>query len=63
MNTTSGRAAIGWSRLNDRYWLPSAVKSSGAVSPATRATASRLPVTMPGSVVRTTTVRLVRQRE
>ena len=27
-----------------------------------RATASRLPVTMPGSVVRTTTPRLVRQR-
>ena len=29
-------------------WLPNAVKSSGAVSPATRATASMMPVTMPG---------------
>ncbi len=43
-------------------WLPSAVNRSGAVSPATRATESRLPVTMPGRAVRSTMVRLVRQR-
>ena len=44
------------------YWLPSAVKSSGAVSPATRATASSAPVRMPGSAVMSTICRLVRQR-
>jgi hypothetical protein len=62
VKTVSGSAAIGWSRLRLMYWLPSAVKSRGAVSPAIRATARRLPVMMPGSVLRTTMPRLVRQR-
>ncbi len=44
-----------------QYWLLSAVKSSGAVSPAARATASRHAVTMPPSAVRRTTRTLVFQ--
>jgi hypothetical protein len=62
VNTVRGSAAIGWFSRKLRYWLPRAVKRSGAVSPAMRATARRLPVTMPGKVERTTTARLVRQR-
>ncbi len=59
----SGRASIGLLKsptLTRR--LPSAVNSSGAVSPAARATASMIPVSTPGSAVRTTTESVVRQR-
>ena len=38
-----------------QYWLLSAVNSSGAVSPLMRASASRMPVTMPGSAARYST--------
>ncbi len=44
-----------------QYWLLSAVKSRGAVSPAARATASKQAVTIPLIAVRITTRRLVRQ--
>ena len=57
-----GRASIGFEKsptFTSR--LPRAVNRSGAVSPAARATASMIPVRMPGSPVRTTTDRTVRQ--
>ena len=57
----SGSASIGFEKsptLTNR--LPSAVNRSGAVSPAARATASMIPVRMPGSPVRMTTDRTVR---
>ena len=38
--------------LKLQNWLPKAVNSSGAVSPATRAKASMQPVMMPGEAVR-----------
>src|SRR4029077_17016480 len=44
---TTGRFAIGALRLVLQNWLLSAVKSSGAVSPLIRATASSSPVRMP----------------
>ena len=44
---TTGRFAIGLFMSDDQNWLLSAVKSSGAVSPLMRATASRMPVRMP----------------
>ena len=50
----NGRASIGSSSATDQNWLPNAVKRRGAVSPAMRATATRAPVTMPGSAVRST---------
>ncbi|MNL15573.1 hypothetical protein D3C87_1365660 [compost metagenome] len=43
----TGRLAIGLFRSLVQNWLDSAVNSSGAVSPAIRATASSTPVTMP----------------
>ena len=46
---TTGTFAIGARMLLLQYWLFRAVKSSGAVSPEMRASASRMPVTMPGS--------------
>ncbi len=55
-----GSAAIGLNGENDQNWLPNAVKSSGAVSPATRATATSAPVTIPGNAVRSTTLSDVR---
>ena len=48
--------------LVEKFRLPSAVKSSGAVSPAIRATPTRQPVTMPASAVRATIRSDVRQR-
>ena len=42
---------MGWLRLALQNWLPKAVKSSGAVSPATRAKASMQPVMTPGDAV------------
>ena len=41
-----------WFRFKLQYWLPNAVNSSGAVSPATRANASMQPVIIPGMAVR-----------
>ena len=38
---------MGWLMSLLQNWLLSAVKSSGAVSPAMRATASKMPVTTP----------------
>ena len=42
-----GRLAIGLLMSLLQNWLLSAVKSKGAVSPAMRATASKMPVTTP----------------
>ena len=44
--------AMGSFNLKLQNWLPKAVKSSGAVSPATRAKASMQPVMIPGEAVR-----------
>ena len=44
-------------------WFDSAVKRSGAVSPAMRATATSTPVTIPAAAVRSTTASAVRARE
>ena len=55
-----GSAAIGCVGESDQNGLPNAVKISGAVSPAMRATATSAPVTMPGSAVRNTTLSDVR---
>src|SRR6266542_327656 len=52
---TTGRLAIGEFMLDVQTWLLSAVKSSGAVSPLIRATASRMPVMMPAFAARTVT--------
>jgi hypothetical protein len=49
---TTGRFAMGRFMSGDQNWLLSAVKSSGAVSPAIRATASSTPVTMPARAAR-----------
>ena len=45
----SGSAAMGWSSPWCQKRLPNAVNSSGAVSPAIRATATMTPVMMPGA--------------
>ena len=57
----SGSAAMGCVSFVDQKELPNAVNSRGAVSPATRATATSTPVTMPPSAVRSTTWSEVRQ--
>ena len=44
---TTGRLAMGWPMLVLKNWLLSAVNSSGAVSPDTRAMASSRPVMTP----------------
>ena len=49
LKIVTGRLAIGWLRSVVQNWLDSAVNSSGAVSPAMRATASRTPVTTPAA--------------
>ena len=49
---TTGRFAIGLFMSDDQNWLFNAVKSSGAVSPDTRAMASRMPVRMPARAAR-----------
>ena len=48
----TGRLDIGCARLSDQLRLPRLVNSSGAVSPAMRATASSTPVTMPSFAAR-----------
>src|SRR5690606_36074895 len=52
---TTGTEAIGWNTLEFQYWLPKAENSSGAVSPEMRASASRMPVTMPAIALRYST--------
>ena len=47
MKIVTGKLAIGWLRSEVQNWLFSAVNSKGAVSPAMRATASKIPVTTP----------------
>ena len=59
---TTGRLAIGVVRSVLQNWLLSAVKSSGAVSPEMRATASSTPVTMPARAARQVTVRITKLR-
>jgi hypothetical protein len=57
-----GRAAIGSRMSVEKNWLPSDVKSSGAVSPEARASAGITPVRMPGAAAGSTTLQIVRQR-
>ena len=52
LKMVTGRLAIGCARSEVQNWLFSAVNSSGAVSPAMRATASRTPVTTPARAAR-----------
>ena len=49
-------------RLDVVLSVAAAVNSNGAVSPAARATASSTPVTIPGSAVGSTTLKITRQR-
>src|ERR1700674_2654844 len=53
---SSGSAAVGPNTVLAQNWLPNPVNSSGADSPATRGTASRVPVTMPGRALGTVTI-------
>src|ERR1700685_3610911 len=53
---------MNWPRLKWVSCVEAAVSSSGAVSPAARATPSSTPVTIPGSAVGTTMLRITRQR-
>ena len=53
---------MGWSRHVEKNALLKEVNSSGAVSPATRARATRMPVTMPGSAAGRITVHTARER-
>src|SRR4051794_15537712 len=57
-----GSAAIGSLKSWFQKWLPNAVKRRGAVSPPTRARASRMPVMIPRDAVFTTIWRIVFQR-
>ena len=52
----TGSEAVGWSRSVAQNWLLKLVNSSGAVSPATRATPRIMPVMMPCLAAGTTTV-------
>jgi hypothetical protein len=61
-NTTTGTLAVGAFRLWAQYWLFSAVKSSGAVSPLMRASPSKIPVRMPGAAARYSTCTVTFQR-
>lgn len=56
----TGRFAIGWLMSAEKNWFDSAVKSSGAVSPAMRATASSTPVTIPPTDARSVIFRIIR---
>ena len=49
-------------RLNPVFIVAPAVNSSGAVSPAARAIASRMPVSRPGSAVGSTILKITFQR-
>ena len=54
-----GRLAIGWLRSERPALLPREVNSSGAVSPAMRATPSRMPVMMPEMAARQQTSTII----
>ncbi len=58
----TGRAAIGSFSRHPQYGFTKAVKRSGAVSPAMRASDTRTPVRMPLRAAGRTTPRVVRQR-
>ncbi|MNG22934.1 hypothetical protein D3C84_1074800 [compost metagenome] len=58
LKIVTGRLAIGWLTSAVQNWLFSAVKSSGAVSPAMRATASSTPVTTPARAARSVMLRM-----
>ena len=58
LKMVTGRLAIGSFRLSDQNWLDNAVKSSGAVSPAIRATASNTPVSTPARAARRVTLEI-----
>ena len=60
LKIVTGRLAIGWLMSLVQNWFESAVKSSGAVSPAMRANASRMPVITPARAARSVTVRTTR---
>src|ERR1700719_4980919 len=53
---------VPWNTLGFTLVVTPMVKSSGAVSPAARATANMAPLTMPGSAVGSATDTTVRQR-
>src|ERR1700734_1762155 len=55
----TGSEAVGCSNPGLQYRLPNAVKSNGAVSPATRASARSIPVNMPAFAAGSTTVTIV----
>ncbi len=55
----TGRFAIGSPMFRVKNWFDSAVKSSGAVSPAMRASASRTPVTTPARAAFSVTRRIM----
>src|SRR5215472_17830045 len=56
----TGNDAVGWFQPGLQKRLPKAVKSKGAVSPATRARAKRMAVIMPRYAAGTTTLAMVR---
>ena len=62
MNTCTVSVEIGWRRSLLKKRLLNEVKSSGAVSPAMRASARTTPVMMPGSAAGTTTENTARAR-
>ncbi len=62
MYTCTVSDEIGCHRLVEKKRLLSAVKRSGAVSPAMRASASTMPVMMPGSAAGSTTLNTARAR-
>src|SRR5207244_11962671 len=56
LKMVSGREAVGWFQPGLQNRLPNAVNRRGAVSPATLARASSMPVMIPGSAAGITTV-------
>ena len=60
LKIVTGRLAIGWLRSLVQNWFDSAVKRSGAVSPAMRASASRMPVRTPARAAFSVTVMMTR---
>ncbi len=60
LKIVTGRLAIGWLRSLVQNWFDSAVNSSGAVSPAMRAKASRMPVITPARAALSVIVMITR---
>lgn len=60
LKIVTGRFAIGWLMSSEKNWFDSAVNSSGAVSPAIRATASSTPVKIPLSDARSVIASTIR---